>query len=340
MMVAVSTSAQINTYRPKQKATSAIDSVALAPYDSTYTFVRGKLRALIGQDIQFIPSKWHERKGEYTSFQLLHNKNEKHHPLVHDNPESPRYAALANKVFHILDVDSIVEDNRFFKSLDYRLAVSNPYYQDTVYISLPTIMEFKEYGKIPKYEDFHDYNFDNVIILGYFEKLRSYLVGSSVLVKFSNNKCESGDYVLYNIENNEPLSSIAKNKKLKVLDIGIVEGTEHGGLQYILSDTDSPKYYARLTPKNFIGAKPITQQDKNRVAWERNMIVRYGNANGNLIIQHKVKIGFTKKMCEEAWGKPESINETVGSWGTHEQWVYDLGCYLYFENGILTAIDN
>lgn len=70
------------------------------------------------------------------------------------------------------------------------------------------------------------------------------------------------------------------------------------------------------------------------------MIRTYGKANGKLIIDGRVKIGFTKKMCEEAWGEPNEINKSIGSWGVHEQWVYGLGSYLYFENGKLTSIDN
>lgn len=70
------------------------------------------------------------------------------------------------------------------------------------------------------------------------------------------------------------------------------------------------------------------------------MIKRYGKVNGQLIIEGRVKLGFTKKMCEESWGIPSDINKTTGSWGVHEQWVYDSGNYLYFENGKLTSIDN
>lgn len=40
-------------------------------------------------------------------------------------------------------------------------------------------------------------------------------------------------------------------------------------------------------------------------------------------------------------GRPNDINETVGSWGRHEQWVYNKAGgamhLYYFENGILTS---
>lgn len=58
-------------------------------------------------------------------------------------------------------------------------------------------------------------------------------------------------------------------------------------------------------------------------------------------------LGMTKEQVIAAKGEPNDKNYTVGSWGTHEQWMYGGYCrvtktyvsasYLYFENGILTA---
>jgi len=54
-----------------------------------------------------------------------------------------------------------------------------------------------------------------------------------------------------------------------------------------------------------------------------------------------VRIGMTQKqVIASAWGRPESVNKTIGSFGTHEQWVYGNGNFLYFENGILKTIQN
>lgn len=57
--------------------------------------------------------------------------------------------------------------------------------------------------------------------------------------------------------------------------------------------------------------------------------------------------GMTREQVIAAKGEPNDKNYTVGSWGTHEQWVYGgydrvIGVYLrasyfYFENGILTS---
>ena len=54
-----------------------------------------------------------------------------------------------------------------------------------------------------------------------------------------------------------------------------------------------------------------------------------------------VSIGMSKEdVLASKWGRPESVNKTTGSYGTHEQWVYGGRNYLYFENGVLTTIQN
>lgn len=53
-----------------------------------------------------------------------------------------------------------------------------------------------------------------------------------------------------------------------------------------------------------------------------------------------VRIGMTAERVRlSSWGNPRSINRTISANSTHEQWCYDGG-YLYFEDGILTTIQN
>lgn len=65
----------------------------------------------------------------------------------------------------------------------------------------------------------------------------------------------------------------------------------------------------------------------------------WGGAIANRIIKKEYWIGMTAEMCRKSLGFPDNINSSVGSWGTHEQWVYrkPLEMYLYFENGKLTS---
>lgn len=53
-----------------------------------------------------------------------------------------------------------------------------------------------------------------------------------------------------------------------------------------------------------------------------------------------VKLGMTEQdVIDSSWGKPRKINRTTNKYGVREQWVYDGG-YLYFEDGVLTSIQN
>ena len=62
----------------------------------------------------------------------------------------------------------------------------------------------------------------------------------------------------------------------------------------------------------------------------------------NAIKSHQIMLGMTQCMALASWGRAERVNRSVGSYGTHEQWVYGEGAhnYLYFEDGILTSWQN
>ena len=48
--------------------------------------------------------------------------------------------------------------------------------------------------------------------------------------------------------------------------------------------------------------------------------------------------GMSKDLAKLSLGRPDIDNRTVGSWGEHNQWVYEnKGVILYFENGKLTS---
>lgn len=52
-----------------------------------------------------------------------------------------------------------------------------------------------------------------------------------------------------------------------------------------------------------------------------------------------VRIGMSQEdVLASNWGRPEKRNISQYSFGTHEQWVYGGGQYLYFENGILKSM--
>jgi hypothetical protein len=68
---------------------------------------------------------------------------------------------------------------------------------------------------------------------------------------------------------------------------------------------------------------------------------KFGVNTFNLLVNRKIKIGMTKEMVRWALGEPDRINNNINAGGKHEQWVYNSdGSYYYFDNGILTTIQN
>jgi len=78
------------------------------------------------------------------------------------------------------------------------------------------------------------------------------------------------------------------------------------------------------------------------VAWENesHIYVREhpGLSSGikDAIIGNEVALGMNKDQVVFVLGNPKDINKTVGTWGVHEQWVYNYQ-YVYFENGEVTS---
>lgn len=104
--------------------------------------------------------------------------------------------------------------------------------------------------------------------------------------------------------------------------------------------TPAEEVYARRAEEERQREEARLQREKEQQERKTALTRKYGKSTAELILNGRVRIGMTQAMCREAWGSPEDINRTSGSWGVHEQWVYGLGSYLYFEDGVLTSIQN
>jgi len=79
---------------------------------------------------------------------------------------------------------------------------------------------------------------------------------------------------------------------------------------------------------------------KNSKAHKLKLKYPSWSTNDCLTVSNRhIYIGMDKDMVREAWGRPEDINRTTNAYSTHEQWVYGYN-YVYFEDGICTAIQN
>lgn len=56
------------------------------------------------------------------------------------------------------------------------------------------------------------------------------------------------------------------------------------------------------------------------------------------IAVQKVHMGMSADQVREAWGKPDRVNSTITSGGRHEQWVWGSRQYAYFQEGVLTSV--
>ena len=73
---------------------------------------------------------------------------------------------------------------------------------------------------------------------------------------------------------------------------------------------------------------------------EEKLIKKYGKSKYEKLKNGEIWIGCTMDMAKIAWGNPVSSNKTTRANKVSEQWVYGNGNYLYFDNGILTTIQN
>lgn len=126
-----------------------------------------------------------------------------------------------------------------------------------------------------------------------------------------------------------------------ITNIGIGTTILSGPIKIIYT-TESGKEYSievKLSGTNVYSKAGRTFQDIFAYENPRNSYPDISDEIWGLIQNGKLKIGMTEKECELSWGKPEKINVTVSDSGRQQQWVYST-CYLYFESGRLTTIQN
>lgn len=81
--------------------------------------------------------------------------------------------------------------------------------------------------------------------------------------------------------------------------------------------------------------KTAENERKERII---SLTKQYNAAIAEKILNGEIWLGMTSEMAKESRGNPQKNNRSVGSWGVHEQWVYEYaGINLYFENGKLTS---
>jgi hypothetical protein len=113
---------------------------------------------------------------------------------------------------------------------------------------------------------------------------------------------------------------------------------------------DTTDRHTYLSSQNVYSDQCVLVSDANPYAASRGsdadlqaaMIPRKAKAPSKPAVKRPgASIGMSKdEAIASSWGRPESVNRTTNAYGTREQWVYGGGNYLYFENGVLTSIQN
>lgn len=101
------------------------------------------------------------------------------------------------------------------------------------------------------------------------------------------------------------------------------------------SDTSSQK--VNTAPAVSSGADDAAGQ-------ERLAKIKHDNAKFDAMMDGRVMRGMSQEQVRNAWGNPSKINKSIGSYGVHEQWVYERGRggsqYIYFENGAVSSMQS
>ena len=149
----------------------------------------------------------------------------------------------------------------------------------------------------------------------------------------------------------EQISALIEDKEIIILDYGndyfsVCIDSICGILHEVwINKNDKIRKFIKAKDDEQKALKKLVREQKYKkeedelAALENKYKKKYGEKFYNELKEGKFWIGMTKEMAIIALGEPDDINKTVGSWGVHEQWIYNK-LYIYFENGKLTSYQN
>lgn len=293
----------------------------ISPYDSLENISNYSMNQYIGQTLYLMPTKKNEEK------QMVFYSSLERRERYGD------YKSLKGKYFNFIGMVNGSDIQ------DVYMQLIETETQDTVYF------QAYFYGDVEAF-----------LTVGYFEKLQSQIVGK----RFVYKENEIRPNPMRNLEDRTPIRDIPNGAIFVATDIVINETYgEYDKYSYdfpltplivVLKNEKYGEAFVSHTEmlksfnpneifRHFTTYAEYEANIKKNKEYRDLIIKKFGATKGTLILENKVRIGFTAEMCRYSWGNPIDINKTTGSYGVHEQWVYD-DSYLYFENGILTTIQN
>lgn len=132
-----------------------------------------------------------------------------------------------------------------------------------------------------------------------------------------------------------------------LIDYTIALKEDNGNVRFsidptILSLIEIPDNYSGFMSKEI---KEYMNKYNHLITEKRNdnsksltLVQAVNSTKANTSTDSSPSIGMTaEQVVKSSWGKPIDINKTTTANGYSEQWVYN-GKYIYFENGIVTTI--
>jgi hypothetical protein len=305
----------------------------IIPYDSLSNISFDNFKSHVGQTLYMNDDKYSKKMGvkgyslmktaSFDSRDLLEKYIYKY--TSKNGFSGSDYNAVTNRYYY---VNKLIKDSKvdpiFSNTEKYCFElITQDEVKDTVYY------HFDNTGKL----------FSDFITVGYFEKMKKIYKGKELY--FDGNQGAISDFI-FKFDTGERFeANIPQNTKFRCTDITIQDGGYYSLIMVLENDKLGKLYTELRSLSNFFE----TDEEYNlrigkEIIHKKRLIDKYGKPNAELILAGKVKIGWSKEICQESWGKPETINKTTGSYGVHEQWVYGNSNYLYFENGKLTDIQN
>ena len=243
--------------------------------------------------------------------------------------------------------------NKYYTITGFNYIIEKSYVSGLYSIEHVIYLLKDEKGKSTKLDVLVSSYDDDLMIVGYYDKLKASHVGKT----FVYSGTARGDLMADNL--NRILRHTAKDVNTgKIIDIPIGSLWECTDLQlcdddvtvqlyYTFKSRDGQEIQARVSNRRKDEMERIEQEyafsscfiDANDYVLTLQVLSeRYGQEIADLIASKKVKEGMTQEMCLLSWGAPEDVNSTITNGIKFDQWVYSISSYLYFENGILTAI--
>jgi hypothetical protein len=165
-----------------------------------------------------------------------------------------------------------------------------------------------------------------------------YLINQKLQIKIRDKDNSSGN-IIYLPRNGETIKLLDFNPESKYWSVSISSKFGYVNEVFIQGIPQIEEFKKNISSikKN----KKLEENKKIQESVKTALANKYGIFNSERILNHQYWIGMTDEMARESLGSPDDINRTTGTWGVHEQWVYEKKeLYLYFENGELTSFQD